>query len=425
MNQNRALMMLLLGLSIVGTASLPNVAAAQVSPPYNCRTREVWTPEKAQWCAEHMRQPSTSIDNLVGTEWQLTRLNGNPVSDQVQSTLSFESSDRIVGSGGCNRYFAPITVDGTTLTVGQAGSTMMACEPSIMDQETQFLASLQTATRFVQRGNTLRIFSEGQRRPLRFVQISSSSQLPPSNATPALMIDDLIGTEWQLEELNGSPISADIQTTLTVESSDRIVGKGGCNGYFAGMTVDGNTLSLSPIGATMAMCEPAVMDQESQFFLVLQSATRFEKEGDSLLIYSDASEYPLRFSPIGSAASTPSDLIASLVGTEWLLEDLNGTGVMDYAQTTLNFESSDRIVGSGGCNRYFGGLTVEDDRISFGAIGSTRMACPPAVMDQEARFFQALSTANQIELDGPYLLVYSEGIDQPLRFTQITPSVGE
>ncbi|MBF2078057.1 MAG: META domain-containing protein, partial [Synechococcales cyanobacterium T60_A2020_003] len=89
------------------------------------------------------------------------------------------------------------------------------------------------------------------------------------------------------------------------------------------------------------------------------------------------------------------------------------------------FESSDRIVGSWGCNRYFGGLTTDEESISVGAIGSTRMACPPAVMDQEARFFQALSTANRIELDGPYLLVYSEGIDQPLRFTQITPSVDQ
>jgi len=113
--------------------------------------------------------------------------------------------------------------------------------------------------------------------------------------------------------------------------------------------------------------------------------------------------------------------------TEWILEDLNGTGVMDQVQTTLQFdEEGDRISGSGGCNRYFSGIEFEEDgatatrqAISLEAIGSTRMACPPAVMDQESRYFQSLQTAQRIEWDGPYLFIYSEGQEQPMRFTQV------
>ncbi|MGG6293377.1 META domain-containing protein [Leptolyngbya sp. AN02str] len=110
-----------------------------------------------------------------------------------------------------------------------------------------------------------------------------------------------------------------------------------------------------------------------------------------------------------------------LIDTEWLLEDLNGTGVLDNVQTTLRFAASDRIVGRGGCNRYSGSMTMDGNTLAVGAIGSTKMACPPAVMDQEIRFFTALQAANRIEQEGPYLLVYSEGSEQPLKFTQLAP----
>jgi heat shock protein HslJ len=48
------------------------------------------------------------------------------------------------------------------------------------------------------------------------------------------------------------------------------------------------------------------------------------------------------------------------------------------------------------------------------------MACVPAAMDQEARYLKALEGAERMALDGPYLLVYSKGLDKPLRFTRKT-----
>jgi heat shock protein HslJ len=120
-------------------------------------------------------------------------------------------------------------------------------------------------------------------------------------------------------------------------------------------------------------------------------------------------------------------LANQLHNTEWILEDLNGTGVIDNLQTTIMFEAGgDRINGNGGCNRYFSnidfdeeGATATSQAVSLGMVGSTMMACPEALMDQEGRYFQALQTAQRIELDGPYLYIYSEGQEQPMRFTQL------
>ncbi len=121
------------------------------------------------------------------------------------------------------------------------------------------------------------------------------------------------------------------------------------------------------------------------------------------------------------AQNTPNfpERLEDLENTEWLLEDLGGSGVVDQVQTTIRFGDDDRITGAGGCNRYFAGFEREGDRLSIGVIGSSQMLCPPAVMEQEERFLQAIEAAQTVRLDGPFLYIDSEGLEQPLRFTQI------
>ncbi len=104
--------------------------------------------------------------------------------------------------------------------------------------------------------------------------------------------------------------------------------------------------------------------------------------------------------------------------TEWLLEDLGGKGVIDNLQTTLRFNGTNQISGTGGCNRYFGRVQINGDRISVGPIGSTKRLCTPAVMNQENGFFRTLESADRITLDGPYLLIHANGLEKPLKFTR-------
>jgi putative lipoprotein len=100
----------------------------------------------------------------------------------------------------------------------------------------------------------------------------------------------------------------------------------------------------------------------------------------------------------------------NLIGTSWRAEDIGGRGVVDNAQTTLTFDGEGRVTGSGGCNRYFGPATLQGDSISFGGIGSTRMACPPARMEQEQAFFAALAATRSYRFDesGQNLLFLGE-----------------
>jgi heat shock protein HslJ len=110
-----------------------------------------------------------------------------------------------------------------------------------------------------------------------------------------------------------------------------------------------------------------------------------------------------------------------LTGSEWLLEDLGGSGVIDNAQATLSFPEAGKVAGRGSCNRFFGPAQVSGDAVKMGPLGSTRMACPEAVMNQETKYLNALQAAERFEWKDPYLLIYCKDLEKPLRFTRMTP----
>ncbi|HYD87060.1 MAG TPA: META domain-containing protein [Vitreimonas sp.] len=105
---------------------------------------------------------------------------------------------------------------------------------------------------------------------------------------------------------------------------------------------------------------------------------------------------------------------AELSGTRWAVTTLGGQTIGARAPT-IEF-SRDRIVGSGGCNRYFGEYAAGDGAISVHDVGSTRMACEPAMMQREAAFFQALAAAQSYNRLGDTLIISdSSGQSMTLR----------
>jgi putative lipoprotein len=110
---------------------------------------------------------------------------------------------------------------------------------------------------------------------------------------------------------------------------------------------------------------------------------------------------------------------ATLVGTNWVAEDIKGMGVIDNAQSTLSVTADGKVAGSGGCNRYFAQAEVKGDKIRIGKAGATMMACAEALMEQERKFFAALEAAAtfRIDGDGKLFLADASGADT-LRFAK-------
>ena len=123
-----------------------------------------------------------------------------------------------------------------------------------------------------------------------------------------------------------------------------------------------------------------------------------------------------------ATATTPGTPV--LVGTTWMAEDIAGSGVLDGAQSTLTFESAERAIGSTGCNRYFVPMQVTDVTLHFGAGGSTRRACPPAVMDQEHRFLATLEAVRAYRHAGNTLWLLDDSGHAIVRLKQLDADTG-
>ena len=125
----------------------------------------------------------------------------------------------------------------------------------------------------------------------------------------------------------------------------------------------------------------------------------------------------LAFAGCTSHAAPPS--APFLQGTTWRLQRLGGTAAIPGVEATLEFPEAGKVGGRASCNRFFGTVEISGESIRFGPLASTKMACIDAATSaQEKKYLEGLQAAERIEFDGPALVLYSRGNDQPLRFTR-------
>ncbi len=91
-------------------------------------------------------------ESLAGATWTLTHYGPttaplNPPGDAAP-TLIITGDGQVSGNAGCNSYFGALTVTDDTLSFGQMGRTLMACEDARMALEDAYLAALADAERF-------------------------------------------------------------------------------------------------------------------------------------------------------------------------------------------------------------------------------------------------------------------------------------
>ncbi len=83
----------------------------------------------------------------------------------------------------------------------------------------------------------------------------------------------------------------------------------------------------------------------------------------------------------------------------WLVEDIKGERVRGQKQATLEISRDGRVSGNAGCNGIGGEARINRDRIDFGRMISTQMACAPDIMRQERQFIDALEATRSFRLE--------------------------
>jgi heat shock protein HslJ len=179
----------------------------------------------------------------------------------------------VEGSNGCNRYSAPVVVQGTNVQISpNAATTNMACPPDVMKLADAFMTALASARSYRIRSHQLDLLGENGTVLATF---SAQSQA-------------LAGTSWRVTDVNNGKeavvsLVADTSVTMHFAKDGKVAGSGGCNNYTATYTQDGDKLTFTPAAATRRMCiAPGVMEQEHAFFKALESVATARMEGNRL-----------------------------------------------------------------------------------------------------------------------------------------------
>lgn len=98
--------------------------------------------EQLQGCAGNPE------DLLIGSEWQIVAVAGEPVPADVTVTIEFSDTGAVYGSSGCNRYSGAYELTGENLLFGQLASTRMACAGTQMQVEDRVHKSFAEITAF-------------------------------------------------------------------------------------------------------------------------------------------------------------------------------------------------------------------------------------------------------------------------------------
>ncbi|HET7792258.1 MAG TPA: META domain-containing protein [Rhizobacter sp.] len=105
------------------------------------------------------------------------------------------------------------------------------------------------------------------------------------------------------------------------------------------------------------------------------------------------------------AAAPPADN-PNLLGTRWSLLAIDGAPVtaVQAADPHLQLHpGTQKLSAFGGCNRLQGRYTQHGIQLALTALASTRMACAPAVMQQEQRVIELLGTVDGYRIEGQVL----------------------
>jgi heat shock protein HslJ len=116
----------------------------------------------------------------------------------------------------------------------------------------------------------------------------STNPAPSSSTSAAAPLEN---TAWTLVDVGGTParpIGSGAGPTLRLTSAEkRATGDGGCNQFFGGYTLSGESLRLGPLASTRRACaDEALTRQETAFLRALDEARTWRITGDTLILSS-------------------------------------------------------------------------------------------------------------------------------------------
>lgn len=221
----------------------------------------------------------------------------------------------------------------------------------------------------------------------------------------SVALDSLSGA-WELKTLNGTEAKSAFEgKTPSVQfdiAASRIYGNGGCNNYNGGFKYEKGEFSAPNLASTMMMC--VHQNKESEFLQTLSRPSQLSLSKEGELVFLQGGKDVLVFAKPATVSE------ADLAG-QWTLETIEGAAAASIFNAeklpTIEFKDG-RVSGHAGCNRYNGPATLDANKVKFGALVSTRMACN--FLEGEGKFLKILDGELNIVVDGNKLSFSKNGV---------------
>jgi heat shock protein HslJ len=237
--------------------------------------------------------------DLGGTSWDVIGYNnGKQAVTSVLAgttlTADFGKDGKLSGNSGCNTYNGTYTTTGNQIKIGPLATTRMACPQEIMDQETQYLAALQSADKYRIEGTGMELRTKDDALAVDF-QVKESASADP--------IQEIV---WQWVNVKNqstgetTTVPKPENYTIIFHADGTFDGKADCNNI-NGTYSQENGFTITLGASTMAFCGEASMDQ--QYLTLLESVVAGGPDGAGGLALENAGgEQRMLFQNGGSAS---------------------------------------------------------------------------------------------------------------------------
>jgi heat shock protein HslJ len=240
--------------------------------------------------------PSAETNDLDGTEWILTWLNGGSLLSGTNVTLSFVEG-QATGFAGCNAYHGPYTASRGALQVAQLAVTAMGCfrPTGVMQQEQLYTDKLQSAAAYRIANESLEISGRAGATVLVFTRKERFAMNP----------HDLLNTRWQLVSVNGEKPLAGSTMTLEFVNESQVSGHAGSRDYWATYNAKGDAIKFPSSGMLGEVCpSDASLEQKGNYTTMLSWTTNYRLAEDRLELSTARGEV-LIYVPLGSSSPAP------------------------------------------------------------------------------------------------------------------------
>lgn len=207
---------------------------------------------------------------------------------------------------------------------------------------------------------------------------------------------DIVGKKWQLIEVNGKAVAAEINGRIPYLQLDetRYSANGGCNGIGGELTLEKNgKIKFSKGMSTMMACPD--MSIERALSAALLSTDNYTVDGNILNLNK------AKMAPLAKFRLLTAD--QQDISGSWELDYISSAriafeGLYPHRKPTMNFSAKEgKVNGNSSCNNYNATFKTAGNKISFGPIMSTKMACEG---NGEATFFSTLEKVNTYSVSG-------------------------